>query len=171
MSNWWHIKITEINSIQSERLTWAWRSRPGWGNGICPGQKKVCPRCGWHLAGGTPEITTGWASGRWNIVVWCSALPVGGRHTVNATIFKQEFNLHFTFLNFYCRENMKLFHKWKKTQQYWFVLILCLFIIMTNYEFMNNQSTGRYLGNSKGCLFFPCTCSWSRKKFNILTVN
>lgn len=53
---------------------------------------------------------------------------------------------------------MKLFHKWKKTQQYWFVLILCLFIIM------NNQS--RYLGNSKGCLFFPCTCSWSRKKFS-----
>lgn len=103
-------------------------------------------------------------------LMFCSSCGGEDTQEVNATIFKQEFNLHFT-LNFYCRENMKLFHKWKKTQQYWFVLILCLFIIMTNYEFMNNQSTGRYLGNSKGCLFFPCTCSWSRKKFNILTVN
>lgn len=61
---------------QSVKLTWAWRSRPGWGSGICPGQKTGCPRSGWRLAGGTPEITTRWASGMWNTVVWCSALPV-----------------------------------------------------------------------------------------------
>lgn len=61
---------------QCEKLTWAWHSTPGWGSGTGLGQKTGCPKYGWHLAGGTPEITTRSASGMWNTVVWCSALPV-----------------------------------------------------------------------------------------------